>query len=249
MRALAVLILVAVAMFAQSWPFPGPGRAAVGGGGGGGGFTEVGGGSQRVASGANDSVDSDTTDYPGNVTSGTMLVVAGAAWGATAPTGVTVSGCGASWTTVLGAVGGGLTWRTFISYGTGHAAGACTVTVNPAAASNSFSYSMDEFSGQAASPSSVAGGDTADTGTAPADSITTATAGELIIGVVSQDGATIAITPGASYTQIGETENNTTNQSHNAVFRIATTAAAYSVDWTLASSTSWSAQTHSFKVP
>lgn len=213
------------------------------------GFTEVGGGSQRASKAVFATV-STTLAYPGNVVSGNLLVCGGAAYNGLAnPDPVVVSSdrTTGNWTVVKWADGANeLLW---IAYAVATSSGACTVTVDPTevATGASFSFSIDEFSGQHATPLSVDGGNSTGTSTTPADSITTATANELILGCMLQDGSTTTLTPGGSYTQIGESEDNNTGQCHSLVFRIATTATAYSVDWTIGSSEAWRAMTVSFK--
>ena len=209
-------------------------------------FAEVGSGSQR-ATNQHASADSGTLAFPGNVTSGSLLIVAGANWqsgGSTVSVGVTDT-LSTSYTVVPYYVG---EFTTFIAYGVASSSGANTVTVNPAGTGNYFSYSIDEFSGQHATPLDVDGGNSTATSTSAADSITTVTANDLIIGCVSQTAATtVTFTPGGSYTQIGEQEDSGTYQGHSAVFRIVTTAQAYSVDWTLGTSQAWMAMTLAFK--
>jgi len=209
-------------------------------------YSEVGSGSQR-ATGRHANADSGTLAFPGSVTSGNLLVVSGANWksGGSSVT-VAVSDTRSTSYTVLETYDGEMTL--FIAYGVASSSGACTVTVDPAGTANYFSYSIDEFTGQDATPLDVDGGSSNGTSTTPADSVTTATANDLIIGVMTQSTASsISLTPGGSYTEIGEEEDNGTYQGHNAVFRIVTTAQAYSVDWTMGSSQYWVAKTAAFK--
>ena len=84
------------------------------------------------------------------------------------------------------------------------------------------------------------------TSATPSDSITTATANAVIVGVVNlTSGTAPKITPGARYTQIHEDRG--TISAYNCEFRIATTATSSSVDWT-SDNQGWSAYTASFKV-
>jgi len=206
---------------------------------------------QSIDSGANNGVGSDTTAFPNNVTSGDLLIVAGAAWGSTAaPTSVAVDDSQGSYTVDLGAVPVGLVWRTFIAYRVATATGANTVTVNPAGADSvhSFSYTIAEFSGNHATPDDVDGGDTTAESTTAADTITTGVNDALVIGVMSQESGTMALTPtGAGNVELDETESNSSNQCHAAAYRLGGTAGSNTVSWTTASLTTWSAQTHSFK--
>ena len=211
-------------------------------------FAEVGGGTQR-AGGSGAATDTATAVFPANVAADSLLIVAGAAWAALgAPASIAVTDTLATAYTVdLTAAVPGSNIRLFIARGLAPSAGACTVTVDPAGLVVDFSFSIDEFSGSHATPLDVDGGSSSGTDAAPADALTTLTANDLIIGVMAQDGATKTLTPGADYTQIGENETNAAMQCHNAVFRIVTTAQAYTVDWTMASSSLWGAYTAAFR--
>lgn len=208
-------------------------------------ITEV--ATRRAATGNNDGVDSAALAFPNNVTSGNLLIVAGAAWGSSAaPTSIAVTDTrSTSYTVVLGTVVG--TWRTFIAYGVASSSGACTVTVNPNGSSAALSFSIDEFTGQDATPADVDGGTSTGSSNTASDSITTVAANALIIAVSSQDGSTQALTAGAGYTTFGENETNSNNQCHHAIFRIATTATAYTPTVTSAGVTAWGLQSHSFE--
>lgn len=191
---------------------------------------------------------SDTLAFPNNVTSGNLLIIAGTVWdtdGAIA--GATVSdSVGTTYTkkfctevpTASGAV-------PFIMYGIAAGSGANTVTLDPDGGTNSFSYSIDEFSGvDTGSPLDVDGGSSTGSGSGTgSDAITTGVANALIIGVIGWTGAD-GFTPGGSYTEFGTDE--TTLDAHSAVFRIATTATSYTVDWSSVN-VDWSACTLSFK--
>lgn len=203
---------------------------------------------QRATATPSGENDSAAIAFPNNVTSGNLLIVGGAVWNDPANTSISVTdSLGTTYTTLLGTIHTGNRLRSFIAYGIAPSSGANTVTVNPNGSNTYMSFSIDEFSGVDSTPLDADGGTTTGTGTAIADSITTASANALIIGVCTHNVAgSPTLTPGGSYTQIGELELND-DTAHNAVFRIATTATSYSVDWTLGSSGSWSAQTASFK--
>lgn len=214
--------------------------------------------SKRAESGSNAAANTDILAFPGGgVTAGDFLVVGGAMWGATTPTGITITdtlgtnystGTGA---TVLGTAPAGVTWRTFLAYGFAPTTGANSVTANPSGAANDFSFGIDAFTGvDATTPADVNGGTSTDvtiSSTTPLDSITTIAANALIIGVMSVENAGTTFTAGASYTLISENESGSGNQGHSFVFRLVTTAQAYSVDWTIGQASIWAAQTHSFK--
>ena len=208
-------------------------------------ITEV---STMQASGSYSDVDSTASlAYPNNITTGDLLIIAGTNWNAVTQT-LTITGCSTTWAVAQGDdfSGSGGVFKTFVGYGIAGSTGACTPTVDPGGIGNYGSYSLDSFTGVHATPLDVDGGTSTGTSTAASDSITTGTANALIIGVMTQSIGLTALTPGGSYTQFGEVEA-VDNSPHNAVFRVATTATSYTVDWTLADSSPWAAQTVSFK--
>lgn len=243
MRKLILLLLIASG-FAQTTVSPNTTvltnttlLQAAAGGGGGGAIAEVGSGSQRATQSF--SGNSATLAYPANVASGSLVVVGGSCWtvgSATASIGVTDTRS-TSYTVKSGTVG---QLRVFIAYGITASGGANTVTVDPAGASSDCGFSIDEFSGVNATPLDVDDGMTniGNSAAAPSTSITTVAANALIIGVMSYDDTATTGTPGASYTQIGESETGVSSQPFNAEFRIVTTGTAYTVDWTQGAATS-----------
>lgn len=226
--------------------------AGRGGSGGGGGatFTEVGSGSQRATK-ASTAADSDTLAYPGSVTSGNLLICVGAAFDSgTNPVPPVVSSTRTTGNWTIMSAGNGTDTGLWIAYALATSSGACTVTTNPAGAVGTWTWGIDEFNAGALTIAVSVDGSAASstgTGTSVTNNITTLTAGELIIGVMLQTGLDTTMTPGGSYTQFTEDENDTTNQCHNGVFRVATTATSYTVDWTLGASRTWRALTGSFK--
>lgn len=208
-------------------------------------IAEVGAGSQRaVATGAG--VANLAKAFPANVASGSLLIVAGACYNVTgAPATIAVTDTRSTSYTVLTVVGGASSqFRVFLAYGIAPTGGACTVTVDPTGSAD-IGYAIDEFSGVNATPLDVNGGSSTGLSTTPSDALTTITANDLIIGVESHDGGP-TITPGASWTQIGENES-VSFQPFNAEFGIVTTAQAYTVDWTLSVLNSWAVYTAAFK--
>jgi hypothetical protein len=202
----------------------------------------------RRAKGTGNNVDSAGVAFPGNVTSGNLLIAAGALYGSADATIVVTDTVGTTYTVV--SFNTTTVVNTFIAWGVAAASGANTVTVNPTGAGDYFQWEIDEFSGAHATPFSVDGSFTDEVGasTAVTDALTTLVDNELIIGVMTfQDAATYTMTPGGAYTQFGEDEDNATIVAFNAVFRIGTTAQAYTVDWTLGTADAWLAQTMSFK--
>lgn len=212
-------------------------------------IAEVGSGTQRNTTFAN-GVDSLALAFPGNVTASSLLVCGGQAFnGSGSPASIAISDTVLTPYTVISFVPSSGTFeRMWIAYGIAPSSGANTVTVNPSNATDDLSFSIDEFSGvDTSSPLSVDGGHSEGTGTAVADSIITATANELIIGVMGYDGATTTITKGASWIEIGQHANNSTDEASAMEFGIVTTAQSYSVDWTLGTSLVWQCMTASFK--
>lgn len=211
-------------------------------------------GSQR-AEGVCDAQDTCDAVYPGSVTSGNLLVAGGVWYGpsstAISQLAVTSTCTTGNWTIDGDEHGGGTpndVWN-WIAYAVATSSGACTVTANGNGAGNYHGYAIDEFTGQHAStPHSVDGGSSTGTSTSASDAITTATANELIIGVFGHgSSANSSITPGGSYTQINEEEDGIIHAPYNLVFRLATTATSYTVDFTVGTSVNWMVLTHSFQ--
>lgn len=189
--------------------------------------------------------------YPINVTAGDLLIAGGCNWNAVTQA-MAVTGAPNTWTVVQGAdvSGEGGVYKGWIAYSIAASSAAYTPTIDPAGTGNYGSYSLAAFSGvDNASPLDVDGGSTSATNTAQSDSITTGTANALIIGVAcGANGGDnpITITPGGSYTQIGEIQA-TDAAPHNLVYRIVTSATSYTVDFTLGTSRAWNVKTLSFK--
>jgi hypothetical protein len=208
------------------------------------GIGEVGAGSQRAATSVGTG-DSAPLAFPGNVTAGNLLICAGRAASFTSSTSVAVTDTlGTTYTVISLAVNANeVQW---IAYGISPSSGANTVTANPSSADDQISFAIDEFTGvDTTTPLSVNGGSSTGTSTAPSDSITTLTNGELIIGVMGYAGADATITP--TQTQLGENENNTTLQAYAASYQISGVAGGYSMSWTLGGSRTWDVLTASFK--
>jgi hypothetical protein len=192
-----------------------------------------------------------TLAFPNNVTSGNLLVVLGADFlDPDGPTSVAVTDTlGTSYTVVLsGEVGAGK--KSFIAFGVAPSSGANTITVTPDPANTTYTFSIDEFSGPHATPASVDGDRTiAINTTTVSDSITTIEENELILGVITfDDQVNPTITEGVDYTEIGaNVGSGGTSGPHHAVFRIVTTAQAYTVDWSSSHILWWHAQTYSLK--
>lgn len=208
-------------------------------------IAEVGGGTQRATK-ETGSVASTTLAFPGNVTSGNLMVLLGMANNSIASVGVTDT-LGSTWSCLSGSFS---VDRLYICYAKAPSTGANTVTLTPSA-NASLTFWIDEFTGQhATSPLDVNGGISTGTSTSPADSLTTTVANALVLGVMQKQcgGCTGAesITPAGGYTQIGEEEDATSPLSGSAVFQVVTTAQAYSVSWTIGTSRTWGAYTASF---
>lgn len=218
-------------------------RGAVGGGGG---FAEVGGGTQRAPHASFGSADFQTLAFPGNVVSGSLLIVGGCVYhgSGTGFDGTVTDTVSTPYTVLAGTTVSGLS--SFIAYGLAAASGANTVTVTPAEAKLGYSFAIDEFSGSHATPLDVDGGTSTGTSTTPSDGITTITAGDLIIGVMCDLGEANDTITNNDGTTIGESEDGTATVRFNTMFQIVTTATAYTIDWTTTSQ-SWIAQTAAFK--
>jgi len=207
-------------------------------------LSEVGAGSQRAV--GDNSADSLAVAFPANVGAGRLLIAAGAAFlGGGGPASIIVTDTLGTSYVVLSAVSGDL--RVFVAYGVSPSGGANTITMNPSGAATGNFMAIDEFSGQHATPLDVDGGSSTGVAqSAQSDDLTTLTADDLIIGVMSHVSADTAITEGGSYTLIGEQESNA-NQARSVVFRLVTTAQAYTVNWTTGANVTWIAYTAAFK--
>lgn len=199
---------------------------------------------------------STTLAFAGNVTAGDVLFAGGGFWDTSTGYTITLTDTRSTvWTvlkgTELSSLGG--FFAPFLAYGVALSSGACTVTLAATgdSGSNYASFSIDEWSGgDTAALLDTNGGTSSGTSTAPSDSLTTATANCLILGVethTNTGSGTIAITPNGSDTQIGEIES-TANAPHSLVYRIVTSATSYTIGaWTLGESQAWRAQTAAFK--
>ena len=96
-----------------------------------------------------------------------------------------------------------------------------------------------EFSGVATSGAAEVANTAAGTGTAVSVSTSGATtdAGDALVGIVTHDGSTMAITE--TYSLIAEQENNSSSQSGNAQYRLPGSIDTHALAWTMASSTGW----------
>ena len=206
--------------------------------------------SKKATSADCSNVDTCAVAFAGAISANHLLIACGnvatASGGGPASATVTDSASN-SWTVVLGTACSGCDSKPFIAYAVANGAATPTVTVNPAGSAGWITFSVDAFSGAAtSSPLSVDGGTSIGASNAPSDNITTATANELIIGVMATP-STATHTPNGSYTQIGEDQSPT--NGHNCVYRVATTATSYTVNWSEDASIDWSVQTVSFKEP
>lgn len=182
-----------------------------------------------------------------SITTGDFIVVGGTTWHddsvPTASIAVT-STCSAPLTVVSSVLS--TSRRDFIAYGAATSDGICTATVTPAD-STYLTFGIKAFRGQNASPLDAnPGGANSSTSFANQD-ITTVAFNALIIGVMGHDGSGVSQTPGASYTEIGENEDNTCCQAGSLVYRIVSTPSTYTVDWTLGDIRAWSSLLLSFK--
>lgn len=212
-------------------------------------IAEVGSGSQR-AEGICDGADTCNAVYPGNVTSGNLVVAAGQWFSGGASTAITqltvTSTCTTGNWTLYGIELTTDTWM-WIGYAVATSSAACTVTTDGVSAGDYHAYTVDEFSGQHATPFSVDGAGATGTSTDPQDGLTTTTDNELIIGVTGHGHSSVTTMTPDTGTQINEEEDGTTHAVYNATFRVVTTAGAYVADWTFSASRTWGAYAVSFK--
>lgn len=189
---------------------------------------------------------STTLAYTSNVTSGNLLIIVGNNWRSGGASIAVSDTLGTSYTVKQNAFTNN---TTFIIYGIAPSSGANTITLDPTSSGNYAAFTIVEYSGvDTVTPLDVDGSTSTGTSTSASDSLTTTTADALIIGVMGFTTATtITLTPGGSYIQLGEYEDNNAIVAYNAVSRIATSATSYTVDWTMGSSDTWYAQTAAFK--
>jgi len=64
----------------------------------------------------------------------------------------------------------------------------------------------------------------------------------LVVGVMSHDGPTMALTAGSGVTAIGENETNSAAQAHAAARTIRTADGTALVNWTMGSAAPWGVQ-------
>ena len=211
-------------------------------------FSEV---ASRKATTEFEGVDSATLAFGGNVTSGNLLVVSGNSWTDPVAASYSISDTrSTSYTTYNGTTRGTFA-KGFLSWGLASSSGACTVTVNPAGGTSWGSFSINEYTAGATISLDVNGGESTGSSTSPSDGLTTTASAGLIAGGLNFDPdphypGSVTITPGGSYTQVGEIQS-CLNAPHSLVHRITSSGAAYTVDWTLGTSGTWSALTAAWK--
>ena len=211
-------------------------------------ITEVGGGSQR-ASGTFLGTGAKTVAFPGNVASGSLIVVAGSVYSNSggAPSISVSDSRSPSFTVTLTVIDGQDDNFIACAFTTSSGANTVSVTNSVGDASNTMWYAIDEFSG--ADPSAcpnINGGISSGTSTTPSDSLTTTTANELVVGILTTDSPDTSFTPSGGWTEIAEQESHAV-QSGSAIFHIVTTAGSYSPSWTLGASRQWFVSSASFK--
>lgn len=201
------------------------------------------------------SVPSSSVAFPNNVTSGNLAVVVGALWNASAVTSVTcatTAGSTGAWTTIFGSTGvawGGGTGYAWICFAVVSGTGGLTVSITPSTSGNYINASTDEFTGTNSSPLDVNGGEaTGGPGaTSATDTIVTATANDLIIGVIAVDSGVGAFFDGSGHTNI-DTDATGARQPYDAEFQVVTTATTYNVDWSwTVTNNIWSVVNAAFK--
>jgi hypothetical protein len=140
------------------------------------------------------------------------------------------------------------TYRLSLWGGVAPSSGTCNGQFAPS--TDSFmAEGIDAFTGQHASPPSVSS-TTPNTGTSttPSATISTATDGELIIGIMSHgNGANPSFSLDAPSTEFGHEETANVDMPISIGFRIAGAAGSYTMNWTIASSSAWATLIRSFK--
>lgn len=215
-----------------------------------GAITESNSAGQRLGYAGNGGEDSHDLAFPLNVTSGCLLIVGGAVYdgGSGAPANIAVSSTKAIFTSITAIASGELSY--FLARGVATSSGADTVTVNPDGTSAYISFGIDEFCGtDIVTPLDADGGTSTGTSTTPSDSITTTTAGALVVGVMTTPSTSSTITPSGSYTEIYENEDSAISEPMSLIFEIKGVANTYAVDWTVGATMDWFVMTNSFKAP
>jgi hypothetical protein len=204
------------------------------------GITEVSG--QKSSSPVrDDNVASSTLAFPNPVTAGNLIVFAGAVWNDAAVASVTVTKSAGGATLVspgIIAVAGELTPTVtdnfpWLAYGIVETGGTLTLQVAPSTTSGNYiNAQVDEFTGVDPTPLDATGSETTGEGSSgPATgTITTATAGALIVGVLCLYGGAV-INVGSGYTQLDEDETQN-RVAYNSQWSLAGAAGSYNVDWT-----------------
>lgn len=199
-------------------------------------LTEVAGQRKNVVN--DGSVDSSSSAFTSNVTSGNLLLVMGVAGGST--TGPIVTDSRSTTYTVQSFITG--TARVFVAYGMAPSSGSCSVTVNPTGSFSRVNFVLAEFSGQHPTPIDVALVSNTGTSTTPSVSITPLSSGTLVAGILHQSSGTlVTITENPSWTLIGEREDGTLGLTHSGIFLLTTATTPQTLSWTLGSSVAWEA--------
>lgn len=179
---------------------------------------------------------STTISLPSNVAAGNCVVVFTTSWGASSSS--VTDNLGNSYTSLVSGSNAGADPFSRIFAATNVAGGALTATINFLSTIDA-TIIIAEFSGVALSSPAEGANIAVGTGTSPSVSTNSATtdAGDVIIGVVTHDGATNAITEAG--TLIAEQENNTTYQSGNAQYTLPGSTGVQTLTWTTAVSVNW----------
>jgi hypothetical protein len=205
---------------------------------GGGGITRVGAGSQ-VAEGVLNGATSGNVAFPGNVTSGNMLIVGGSFFAGGA---VSVADTRGTSYTVYHAPGTGAA-NAWVAWGVAPSGGANTVTATNGSANYGY-FSIDEYSG--VTQLDVAGSPATDTSATATAPLTTVATDALIIAAMMHSTST-SITPEGTWTEIGEEESNGTIWPYSFITKIVNSAGLHTPEWALGSSTAWQAISVSLK--
>lgn len=211
------------------------------------GIIEVGSGSQRALKREAGLTATSILAFPANVGASRLLIAAGSIYttgtldtlGFTDTVGTTY--------TVLMEDAAGANLRAFIAYGVSPGGGANTLTGTHGDANTLWSWSIDEFSGQHASPFDAVGAGGTGTSTAPADTLTVVAANSLIIGSFGDDNATNNAITNNDGTQLDEEQDGSNFLRYGAIFELGVGAGARTIDWTTGTSALWATLAASFK--
>lgn len=183
-------------------------------------------------------VSSTTISFASSVTAGSFIAVFTTSWFNNSSS-ATDNQSGNSYSSlVAGDVGGASPFVRILGAHNVAASGTFTVTVNFAGSADA-TIIIAELSGVATSSAAEVANYSTGSSSSPSVSTSGATtdAGDMLIGMLTHDGSTMAITE--TYSLIAEQENNSSSQGGSAQYRLPGSTGTHSLTWTLASSAGW----------